>query len=146
MLQGKGAGAPGMTGLKFSEEELDIVGKTRGVKEVSGMFFNVVKVSKNNNIKMIFANANDPKTDLMLETFNIDIYEGRKLERGDTSKVVLGYNYLTEDRIFKRPYKLNDKIEINGEKFKIVGFLEEIGNPQDDSTIYLTEEGFLKKK
>jgi putative ABC transport system permease protein len=39
---------------------------------------------------------------------------------------------------------LGDKILINGEKFEVVGFYEEVGNPQDDSQIYISEDAFVK--
>jgi len=39
---------------------------------------------------------------------------------------------------------LNDIIEVNGTKLKIIGFLESIGNDQDDSQVYVTNNYFEK--
>jgi putative ABC transport system permease protein len=78
-----------------------------------------------------------------MDVFNIDIYTGRELQPGDRG-VVLGYNYLLPDKIFSKPYELNDNIEINGRKVKIVGFYEAVGSAPDDAQIYVTND-FLQE-
>jgi putative ABC transport system permease protein len=80
--------------------------------------------------------------DFVLEAFTVDIMKGRQLKKGETTKVTLGHNYQFPDKIFKKPIKLGDKIEINGNKVEVVGFYEEVGNPQDDSNVYFTYAGF----
>jgi putative ABC transport system permease protein len=47
---------------------------------------------------------------------------------------------MVDGKIFKRGYHINDLIEVQGQKLKIVGFLQAIGNPQDDSQIYITDD------
>jgi putative ABC transport system permease protein len=79
-----------------------------------------------------------------MDIFNIDIAEGRELRSGEKNKIVVGYNYLLSDKIFSKPYELNDNIEVQGEKIKIVGFYESIGSPQDDAQIYITND-FLEE-
>jgi putative ABC transport system permease protein len=37
---------------------------------------------------------------------------------------------------------LGDKIDINSRKFEVIGFYKEIGNPQDDSNMFITKEAF----
>jgi putative ABC transport system permease protein len=86
----------------------------------------------------------DPSSDMMSELINVDIIQGRNLKKGDANKVVVGYNYLLENKIMPQPYKVGDKIEINGDKYDIVGFYAAIGNPQDDSQIYMID-GYFKK-
>ena len=78
------------------------------------------------------------------ETFNVEVFKGRPLKEGDIDKALLGYNYQFEDKVFKKPVKLGEKIKINGRPFEVIGFYEEIGNPQDDANVYLTQEGFEK--
>ena len=45
-------------------------------------------------------------------------------------------------KIYEIPLRMRDKIKINDEEFQIIGFYEPVGNPQDDSNIYITNEGF----
>ena len=79
---------------------------------------------------------------MILDSFGVDAEEGRVLNPGDGKKVLLGYNYLIPNKIFPKQFKVNEKIEINGEELRIIGFLEEIGNPQDDSQMYVTNEQY----
>jgi len=58
----------------------------------------------------------------------------------DSLKALLGYNYGVADKIFSKPYEVGDKIKVNGKKFNIIGFYESIGNPGDDSNVYLIKD------
>ena len=75
-----------------------------------------------------------------MELSDIEIIEGRDLRSGDSGKVTLGYNYLLKDQIFPKVYALNSKINVQGVDLRIVGFYEKVGNPQDDSNIYITND------
>src|SRR3989344_4069771 len=55
-------------------------------------------------------------------------------------KAVLGFNYQLPDKIFAKPLKVGDSILVNGQPFNVIGFYEEIGNPQDDLNVYMTKE------
>ena len=79
---------------------------------------------------------------MILEIINIDAQKGRLLRQGDRKNVVLGYNYLLDNKIFKKGLDVNDIIEIDGVKMKIIGFFEPVGNPQDDSQVYITNDYF----
>ena len=68
--------------------------------------------------------------------------EGRILEKGDLGKVMIGSHY-KHNNFFERPVRVSDSLEINGEKFKVKGILEPIGNPSDDRMIYMSIEDFL---
>jgi putative ABC transport system permease protein len=52
----------------------------------------------------------------------------------------LGYNYLIPDKIFSSPLDVGDSIDLQGEKVRVVGFVEKIGSPTDDASIYITKE------
>jgi len=78
----------------------------------------------------------------VFEGFNAEIIKGRTLKSGDFDKVVVGYLYQLDNKIFKKGLNLGDNIEINDQTFEIAGFVSEIGNPSDDGNIYLTEESF----
>jgi len=138
----KGTGAPGLDQtFALTDEDLDAVKKTSGVFDAAGMYVKPAKVQQNSKIIYTFLVGFDPKkSDILLESFNIDIETGRSLQSSDNGKVILGYNYQVEDKIFPKEYKVNDKIEIQDEKLRIIGFFEPIGNPQDDSQLYTTSD------
>ncbi|MFW5872035.1 MAG: ABC transporter permease [bacterium] len=144
IVEGRGMGAPGTSEVVLDESDLDTVEGTLGVFEASGSYFSAAKIQQDKTIKYVYAVGYNPKTDLMMESFNIGIEKGRKLDRDDNNKVVLGYNYMFDNKIFPGKLDLNENIEIDGEKFRIIGFMESIGNPSDDANIYMTEDTFKK--
>ena len=106
---------------------------------------NVIEVEQSGTKKYVFVSAADPKDMILLmESFSIGVEKGRPLGSSDVNKVNLGYNYQIPNKIFPKAIDINDKITINGEKFNVVGFYGAVGNPQDDSNVYMTEEGFKK--
>ena len=134
----KGVGAPGLDDtFSFSERDLKAVERSAGVIEAEGVYMKVVEVVKNDVKKYVMVGSLNPKTNLIKELSNMEIFKGRELQSGDTKKVVLGYNYLVDDKIFPNKLDINNKITLNGEDFRVVGFYKELGNPQDDSNIYL---------
>jgi putative ABC transport system permease protein len=62
------------------------------------------------------------------------------LKKGELNKVLLGHNYQLPEKIFTKAVKISDKVELNERIFEVVGFYEEVGNPQDDSQMYFTIE------
>lgn len=90
--------------------------------------------------KYVFISSYDPALPLIMELSDIEVIKGRALRPSDSGKVTLGYNYLIKNKIFPKEYSLNSKINVQGEDLRIVGFYEKIGNPQDDSNIYVTND------
>jgi putative ABC transport system permease protein len=142
IVQGRGFSAPGLDAtFRLEDSDLRAVESSAGVLDAAGVYFKVAKVEYRDEFGYGFATGYDPKKPLIMDVFNVDIEIGRELMSGDTHKVVLGYNYLVDDKIFSKGLKVNDKITINGKELRVVGFYEAIGNPQDDASIYMTEAG-----
>ncbi|MCK5607224.1 ABC transporter permease, partial [Candidatus Pacearchaeota archaeon] len=143
LVQARGVGVPGIDeSFKLTEDDLHALGSSAGVYDATGVYFSAARVEQKKNSIYTFVIGYDPSLPMMLEVSNIDVVIGRELKKGETGKVILGYNFLKEDVIFPVPYSLNEYIKINGIKMKVVGFLEEIGSPPDDSQIYTTNEYF----
>lgn len=145
-IASKAGGGPGLdSSFALTKDDLKAVEKASGVKEASGLYISAAQIEQNGNKKYSFIISYDPSTLIVLEFFgDIGIYKGRLLRPGDDGKVVLGFNYLLEDKIFPKAYDLNDKITIDGKELTIIGFFEPVGNPQDDSQIYITNDFFEK--
>ena len=143
IIQARTGGVPGLDDtFKLTEDDVRAVDSVAGVFEVTGSSFAVAEVERNNEKKFVFVSSYDPKIPLIFELSNVDQISGRELGTKDTGKAILGYNYLLEDKIFSKSMELNDNLNIQGEKTKAVGYLDVIGNPQDDSNIYVTQEYF----
>lgn len=139
----KTMGAPGLDdSFALTDKDIKAIEKTSGVYEASGVYSAPISVYQGDLRKFVLVQSFDPKVPIVWEISNVDILEGRKLESGDNGKVVLGYNYQFSDKIFPKSYKVGDSIEIENVKVKVVGILESIGNPSDDSQIYMTNDYF----
>jgi putative ABC transport system permease protein len=144
LITAKGAeGSFSNEDFKLTENDLETIKKTSGVYDVTGIYFDAVEIKKGNEKKYVFMIAYNPlKSSMVLETFGIGVEKGRELKKDDQKKVLLGNNYLIDGKIFSNGLEVNDNLEINGKNFRVVGFLEPIGNPQDDSQIYVPNEFF----
>ncbi len=146
LMQPKGTFAPSSSAtMGFTQDDLDFVKKINGVEEAAGIEVESVKIKfKEYREKYVYAAglSTDPKElKLIKDTLTVKTAEGRDLKKGDIYKVMLGYNYLVPGKLFKRALSVGDTVEINDISFEVVGFFEEIGNPSDDSQVYLTKEG-----
>jgi len=142
-IQSKSASAPGTDQSFFiSKDELDFVKKIKGVDQATGMYMKPAKVEHNHVTKYFFLMGSDPKdNDFVQESFGIDTVTGRPLKQDEIQKVVLGYNYQIPDKIFRRPIEIGERILINDVSHEVIGFVSLVGNPQDDSNLYLSEKG-----
>jgi len=141
MIMPKGTGVPGLDNtFKLLDDDLQAIENTPGVYEASGVYMGVGEVVQDDLKKYVFVTSYDPSLPLVMELSNIEVIIGRALRDGDSGKVTLGYNYLVKSKIFPKAYALNSKIEVQGQELRIVGFYEKVGNPQDDSNIYVTND------
>lgn len=143
-IQARGIGAPGTDENFFiSKDDVDFVNKVNGVAEATGIYMTQVEIKQKKKTQIVFGTGYDVnEVKLIEESFTVTVETGRQLRKGDADKVVLGYNYQIPDKIFEQPILLGEKMEVGGELFEVVGFYEEVGNPQDDSNIYFSLEGF----
>jgi putative ABC transport system permease protein len=144
MVQVRGMSAPGLDDtFSLGEKDFKAVKRTQGVKEVTAWYMKPAAVEKDKVTKYVYMAGILPgQTDIeMLEDMmGVEIESGRQLRKDDSGRAVLGYNYKVPDKIFARPYRVGDRIKINGENFDVIGFFESVGNPQDDSNVYIMED------
>jgi putative ABC transport system permease protein len=144
IAQPRGFGPPGTTNTFLTKDDLDFIKKQNGISEATGMIVeqSEVKIDERKLGKWVFImgmSTDSAEQRIIEEAFaGFEILKGRALKKGDKNKITVGHNYQIPDKIFSKPLKLGDNLFINGESFDIVGFYEEIGNPGDDSNVYMT--------
>ncbi len=143
LIQPGGFGATGSQNFFLNKADLNAVLKTKGVKDAEGLYFKSVKVQQDSTVKFVYIYGYNPKKNYIMEMSNAQIIQGRNLDAND-NKVVLGYSYSQPNKIFPKPLKVGDKIDIDGTKFKVAGFMSSIGNPSDDSLVYMEMNYFEK--
>lgn len=141
LIQPKSQGAPGLdTTFKLLDEDIRVIENTPGIFEATGSYMAPAEIKQDDSTKYVFIISYDPNLPMIMELSDIEIVEGRSLRNGDSGKVTLGYNYMIKNKIFPKAYSLNSKINVQGQDLRIVGFYESVGNPQDDSNIYITND------
>lgn len=145
LIMAKGlSGATGNSAINLTDSDIRAVKRAAGVLAVTGTYTKVVQVDYRNENKYAYMVSYDPSTPILIQSFNAKIDKGRFLHSGETGDVVLGYNYEIPGKIFKEGLDINSLIEINGTRLKVVGFLAPIGNPGDDSNVYVTNQYFKR--
>ena len=141
MIMSKGTGIPGLdTTFKLLDGDIRTIKNTAGVYDATGIYMGVGEIEQDDSKKYVFVSSYDPDLPMIMELSDIEIIEGRELRNGDSGKVTLGYNYFIKNKIFPNAYSVNGKINVQGQELRIVGFYESVGNPSDDSNIYITND------
>jgi putative ABC transport system permease protein len=125
----------------LDKTDVDAIKKVNGVEEVAGIYAISSEIEFNNQKRyayLIGADFNEHRA-LFEEMTTVEIISGTPLSSNEKSKAIFGYNYQFPDKIFGKPLKLGDKVKINGKYLAVSGFYDAIGNPSDDSQIYVTE-------
>jgi putative ABC transport system permease protein len=143
VIQPRGTGPVPLGGdFDLSDRDIRAIERVPGVYEATGSAFRAAEIVRGNERIYTLLVSYDPKIPIFFDVAGIGIEKGRLLEKNDKRRIMLGYNYLIEDKIFSRGYDINQRININGEDMTIVGFLEVVGSPPDDAQIYITNNYF----
>jgi putative ABC transport system permease protein len=137
---------PGLSidAVKITEDDLEVIERTSGIKETAGMIFTTSRIEYNDNVRyfIISGMPTDPKKRALLgESQSYTLMKGRFLEKGDGLKAVLGYQY-TQPTLFGQEVDVGDKILIQNTELKVVGFWNKIGSPPDDQSITIPLETY----
>jgi putative ABC transport system permease protein len=133
---GIGGGAAELT-----EADLDAIEDVRGVKRTLGSFFKIGRVEFRGETEYtwVIGVPTDESQEVFLSMSSVSVEKGRKLKTTDRNKVIVGW-YHTSGNLFDDSVDIGDKITVEGEEFKVVGSFGRIGNPQDDSQVYMPIE------
>lgn len=137
-LAGPGTGGA----VELTQDDLDVVEKVTGVKELSPWTGASAKIEFNDEVRYVTVVGIDLETsDLFMETGAYKAEEGRVLKEGDQEDIMIGSQF-KHNNLFKKPVTAGDKILINDHEFDVKGILNPIGNPGDDRLIYMSMEDF----
>jgi len=141
LIQPKGMGVAGIgSTIVLDDTDLRAIRNTQGVYDASGVYIKPAEILMQNKRVYTLLIGYDPDKPLVMEMSNVGLYKGRQLSSGDNAEIILGYNYQVAGKIFPKPISLNDRIYINGKQLKVVGFFDEVGTPQDDAQIYVSND------
>jgi len=141
--RGFGFGPPSLeSNVRIDDADVEVVEGVRGVEEATGVYLVSGEVVFNDQTKYAYVVGSDYEdhAQLIQEIYALTLAGGGPLGGNEKSKALLGHNYAVEDRLFGKSVKLRDMILVNGKTVKVGGFYEGVGNPQDDSNLYMNAE------
>jgi len=135
-----GMGPESMFGAEeLKEKDVALVKSVRGVELSIPILYKTLSTTYKDTTISSFVfgmNSNDAKD--IFEGSQFEIRSGRWIRPGDKYTIVLGSMASKEN--FGKELKVRDSITIEDRSFEIIGVMEEVGNSQDDSQIYMTLE------
>jgi putative ABC transport system permease protein len=134
-------GLGGEGSSELTEDDLDVMTKVKGVKTGGGMLYKFAKVKFGKEIKYTFVIGLplDESGQIIQDLAGFDVDKGRDLKEGDKYKVTVG-DFLAKGDFFDKKVQVRNKLEIEGQDFSVIGQVARIGNPADDSQIYIPME------
>lgn len=135
-----GSASVGDDTFKLDDGDVDAIESATGVYEATGVYIKSAEVKFGKETAYTLVIGYDPKNPMVMDLSDIEIFSGRMLTSSDSSHVILGYNYQIPDKIFSKAVGLNDNVEINGKKMKVVGFFDSVGSPPDDAQVYIAND------
>ncbi len=120
----------------LTEKDIEVIKKIQGVEAITGYLVKSLEVEFREEKREILISGMDPEgyVKIFEETYNIE--KGRDFLPKDKKKIVIGHNTANKD--FSKKIRVGNKLTIAGEDFEVVGILEKIGSPPDDSSIIMT--------
>ena len=145
VMAGSGDGLGGMMsglGESLRDKDVERIENVRGVKTAIPMS-SITLLAEHKGEKQTLWIAGIP-AEGMKEFFgdvqSLELSKGRLIEEGEKYTAIAGY--LVEKDIYSKDVKLRSKLTIKDVDFRIVGFVKSLGNPQDDSQIYISLDTF----
>ena len=144
--KGTGFGPPGSTVVeKLNDKDVKIIENIPGVDIVITRLIRVVSIEYNKF--STFGYVGDipnekEKINLVYDSFDIEIEEGRLLRENDKGKILLGSDAQGDN--FEKEIKVGNKIKINKKDFEVIGILKKSSNFQINS-VYLIQTNDLEE-
>jgi putative ABC transport system permease protein len=129
-----GQTGPPQEHLAFTDKELQEIERLPGVKDVQPYFFRSGEVKFRNEIAFVNIGGGTAEVLEIYSSF-YNLKEGRYVRDFDDKAVNIGFRL--SENTFDTDIRVGDFIEVNGKKFEVVGIFTEIGNQQDDTTVYI---------
>ncbi len=145
IIQSKTLGPPGSVtneALILTSEDLETIRRVRGVEDAAGILMKSGPVKYKDQQEVLFViGGNENYLDLFEDNSEdvLRVIEGRSLRDNDKFKALVGYDHAFGD-LWEEPVRIGSSLEIEGQKFKVVGIQEKVGNPFDDGAVIVLKE------
>ncbi len=149
IFPGGESGVPGGTfgseAKKLTDDDMNVVKGVSGIKDAGGMAYGVARLKYGDVSKYAFIIGLplDSSRKVIESMQSLKVADGRDLQENDKSKMTVG-SELSKGTFFGTPVMMGEKIMVNDAPYRVVGFMEPVGNPSDDSQVYMPLEEVRK--
>ncbi|VVB53689.1 MacB-like periplasmic core domain protein [uncultured archaeon] len=138
-----GSFGPSM-GKSLTKDDFRVIKTVKGVEDAAQMVTKFAKVQLHDETKYTFVSGlpTDNSLDLIVDGENIKLNPAHPFDASDanSNKVAIGYNIATGVLFKDHPVSIGERILIEGVPFRVAATVSKIGNPQDDTNIYIPIE------
>jgi putative ABC transport system permease protein len=141
---GDAFGPPGAGSVaKLTEHDKEIVADIQGVERVLSRYVRIARVDFNKVAGFEFLSSLpelESDFDYFIESFTLEIAEGRMVEAGEQGVLVIGSGFT--ENAYDKPLRVGTTVRIQGEPFEIVGILKKTGSFQFNTALFIGERDF----
>jgi putative ABC transport system permease protein len=134
----------GTASAPIGDDDIDRIRSVPGVVEAAGTKYRTAQVEWRDTtvFPIIYDLPSDSRERaLIVETFAVELQEGRLLENGDRTRAVIGPRF-TDRTKYEDPLVIGRTIRINGVAVEIVGILKQSGDPTVDEGIFIPTSAY----
>lgn len=136
---GTGNGPPGTGVVKpLTTRSVDSINRVSGVKNAVGRLIGSTVARYGNDAGVYYISSVPENPQDIYDMLHLDLRQGRLLKKGESNKVMLGYNFGVDS--FNKPVEVGKKITINGKDYEVVGILAKKGSFIIDDMIFMDEK------
>ncbi|MDD3976270.1 MAG: ABC transporter permease [Candidatus ainarchaeum sp.] len=132
------------TEIGLGQEDIRNLEKISDLEFVSGEVNANIKTEFNGEINFITSKGyNTENFERILEQDNFKLLKGNFFENNKSKQVIIGYDFYNEKDLFDKKININDKLEINNEKYTVIGILEDTGSSTTNTLMYFPIETLI---
>lgn len=122
---------------RLTREDLSVIRSVQGVDSADGAIFMSTGVTYNDELRYlpVIGIPTDQNQDLILESWAMEIGEGRLVRENDRYNIMVGSRIASN--VFSEEAGIRSKLEVNNEEFRIIGILEPTGDPSIDTAVIM---------
>ena len=129
------------TTFYFDDSDVDVIKSVSGVDTAGGMDYGRAIIGfKDESFGLSIVGIETETSQELWEGAGVNIAKGKLPDAYHPGDIIIGWR--VHKHMFKSDVNIRDRLEVNGQAFKVVGIFEEIGNPEDDSTIFIDTQDF----
>lgn len=131
-------------GAAMNSNDLDEISKIKNVERASAMTYEIIPTTFKGEVQttyLVGIEAEDMK-EFFLDMQGVEFDQGDFFDAGDEGVAVIGS--IVASGLYEKDVKLRQDIEIKGKTLEVVGILKSVGNPQDDSQIYVSLDTYAE--